>query len=304
MLRQSAFIANRPLLKGALHCHTTRSDGKLTPQESMHTYKAANYDFVALTDHRIYNYENYAPETGLTLIPGIEINRELSLQGVHTYHTVCLGPLKEDGNGFCQDERIPGGLTSGQEEFQKLLDMAHARNNLTIYCHPEWSGTPAREFEKLKGNIAMEIFNTSCVVENGIDRDAACWDELLSQGKRLWGVATDDSHGLDQICQGWVMVNAENSVNAILEGLKNGDFYSSCGPVIHDFYVENGQAHIACSPCASIRFVMDKVPSPYFVGEALTQGQCPVPPFCTYIRAAITDAKGRMAWTNPIWLEA
>ncbi|MBQ8536297.1 MAG: hypothetical protein IJ461_02695 [Clostridia bacterium] len=74
--------------------------------------------------------------------------------------------------------------------------------------------------------------------------------------------------------------------------------------MIHDFYVENGQAHIACSPCASIRFVMDKVPSPYFVGEALTQGQCPVPPFCTYIRAAITDAKGRMAWTNPIWLEA
>lgn len=304
MLRQSAFVIKRPLLKGALHCHTTRSDGKLTPSESLHTYKNANYDFVALTDHRIYNYENYAPETGLTLIPGIEINRELSLEGVHTYHTVCLGPLKEDGNGFEQDERVPGGLTSGQEEFQHLLDMAHARNNLTIYCHPEWSGTPAREFEKLEGNIAMEIFNTSCVLENGIDKDAACWDELLSQGKRLWGVATDDSHGMDQFCQGWVMVNAENKVSAILEALKNGDFYSSCGPVIHDFYVENGEAHIACSECASIRFVMDKVPSPYFAGEGLTRGECPVPPFCTYIRAAVTDAEGRMAWTNPIWLEA
>ena len=33
MLRQSAFTGDRPLLKGALHCHTTRSDGKGTPEE-------------------------------------------------------------------------------------------------------------------------------------------------------------------------------------------------------------------------------------------------------------------------------
>ena len=31
MLRQSAFTGDQPLLKGALHCHTTRSDGKGTP---------------------------------------------------------------------------------------------------------------------------------------------------------------------------------------------------------------------------------------------------------------------------------
>ena len=172
MRRQCAFIPTHPMQKGALHAHTTRSDGKLTPQETFYAYRDAGYDFIALTDHRIYNYENFAPETGLTLIPGIEVNKELSVEGVHCFHTVCLGPSREDGNGFLQDEFIPGGYISGQEEFQELLDMAHARNNLTIYAHPEWSMTTAREFEKLKGNIAMEVWTTGCVLDYGCDYDA------------------------------------------------------------------------------------------------------------------------------------
>ena len=63
MLRQPAFTGARPLLKGALHCHTTRSDGKGTPQEVIRLHKQQGYDFMALTDHRLYNYENFAPET-------------------------------------------------------------------------------------------------------------------------------------------------------------------------------------------------------------------------------------------------
>ena len=35
MIRQAAFTGKMPLLKGALHCHTTRSDGKGTPEETL-----------------------------------------------------------------------------------------------------------------------------------------------------------------------------------------------------------------------------------------------------------------------------
>ena len=49
----------RPL-KGALHCHTTRSDGKGTPEEVIRLHAQNGYDFMALTDHRIYNYQNFA----------------------------------------------------------------------------------------------------------------------------------------------------------------------------------------------------------------------------------------------------
>lgn len=33
MLRQAAFEGENALLKGGLHCHTTRSDGKGTPRK-------------------------------------------------------------------------------------------------------------------------------------------------------------------------------------------------------------------------------------------------------------------------------
>ena len=41
--------------KGNLHMHTTVSDGTLSPEEAVARYRAAGYDFVALTDHRTVN---------------------------------------------------------------------------------------------------------------------------------------------------------------------------------------------------------------------------------------------------------
>lgn len=39
------------MLKGALHTHTTCSDGNLTPEEVLRVYRDLGFGFVALTDH-------------------------------------------------------------------------------------------------------------------------------------------------------------------------------------------------------------------------------------------------------------
>jgi hypothetical protein len=39
------------MLKGALHVHTTLSDGRLTPEEVCAVYQELGFDFVAITDH-------------------------------------------------------------------------------------------------------------------------------------------------------------------------------------------------------------------------------------------------------------
>ena len=85
-----------------------------------------------------------------------------------------------------------------------------------------------------------------------MDTDAAYWDEILGQGKVIYGVATDDGHDMIHHCKGWVMVRAENNINAILNALGQGAFYSSCGPMIYDFYVEDGKAIVECSPAAKV----------------------------------------------------
>ena len=157
-MQQQAFTGKNRMLKGGLHCHTTRSDGKGTPEEVIAKHAQNGYDFLALTDHRKYNLKNFT-NLPITIVPGVEIDRNIAGAGrVHCFHTVCIGPV--EGNGFAQDETFERGEIKDQYEFQPLLDEVHAKNNLTIYCHPEWSGTPAAEFMRLKGNFAMEVWNS------------------------------------------------------------------------------------------------------------------------------------------------
>lgn len=306
MIRQGAFGGTQKLLKGGLHCHTTRSDGKGSPEEVIRLHKQYGYDFLALTDHNYYNYQNFAPETGLTIIPGMERDHRLSENGVHVFHTVCIGPSREDGNGYEQDERFAGmQMVADQFAYQPILDDYHAHNNMTIYCHPQWSGTPAREFDQLKGNFAMEIWNSGCALEHDIDTNAYGWDELLMQGARIWGVATDDGHKMNQHGNGWVRVRADNTIGSILAALKEGAFYASCGPEIYDFYVEDGVAVLKCSPSAYAGFCYGHIPAALTFGEAqpVTEATYKVPTHCTYIRGVVKDEKGRRAWTNPIFFQ-
>lgn len=300
MIRQEAFIDAKKHLKGALHCHTTRSDGQGAPEDVIRLHKENGYDFMALTDHRIYNYKNFAPDVDITIIPGTEVDRSLT-EGCH--HFVSIGPERERGNGFAQDQTFEGGKLTDPADGQALLDMLHENNNLTIYCHPEWSGVTLREFGMLRGNFAMEIWNSSAVIENGLDSNAAYWDEWLDQGVRIFGVATDDGHPVDQHCRGWVRVNSENSVSAILDALKRGAFYASNGPEIHDFYVEDGVAHVKCSPVQNIAFRCLRQPYACVTGENITEGSARVSMKQKYIRAIVTDAEGRRAWTNPIFYQ-
>lgn len=311
MKRQQAFIDSKKMLKGGLHCHTTRSDGAGSPEDVIRLHKENGYDFLALTDHRFYNYKNYAPETGITIIPGMEFDSTFDYgNGFRCFHTVCVGPSKENGNGYDQDERLSSGVSTCQEEYQKYLDDIHAHNNLTIYCHPEWSSTPAKYFDKLKGNFAMEIWNSGCVQECDMDKDAAYWDEILGEGVKIYGVATDDGHAMKHHCCGWVMVNAENNIESILAALKDGRFYSSTGPEIKDFYIDDDNiAHIECSGANLIKISADRHPSILFRGNnnSLTSAEFKIDDWWRskngYIRATVYAEDGSRAWTNPIWFD-
>ena len=308
MIRQAAFENAGKMLKGGLHCHTTRSDGKGTPEEVIALHEHNGYDFLAITDHRKYNFKNYLPGSKMTIIPGMEMDRNFADdRPVHCFHSVWLGREKPN-NPYEQDQTFDRGEVKDQYEFQKLLDEGHANGQLTIYCHPQWSGTFVREFEQLKGNFAMELWNTGCAMENGVDvNNGWLWDELLMQGQKIYGVAVDDGHPVYQHCQGWVMVNAENSVDAILDALKNGAFYSSTGPEIHDFWIDDDNvAHVKCSPCSFVRFHSAASITRKLYGEKgspVMEASMPVRGCDTYLRVEVTDLNGRVAWSNPIFLK-
>ena len=104
------------------------------------------------------------------------------------------------------------------------------------------------------------------------------------------------------------MVNCEKDINAILKALEKGEFYSSCGPEIYDFYVEEGKAVIECSPVAKIRLQSDMHPNRMLQDEEgnMTYAEFDIANYWAgpydYVRITIEDKEGKRAWTNPIFL--
>ena len=135
MIRQQAFAGAKdaPMYKGGLHCHTTRSDGRGTPEEVIRLHKEHGYDFLALTDHRYYNYTNFAPDCDITIIPGMEydgggfptivdnddtLTPAFDSTGFRCFHTVCIGHADET-NGFEHEQRFESGKAKNQEEYPR-----------------------------------------------------------------------------------------------------------------------------------------------------------------------------------------
>ena len=78
------------------------------------------------------------------------------------------------------------------------------------------------------------------------------WDYVLSAGKLIFGVATDDSHnyldfspGLSNPGRGWVMVRAaQPTEEAIVEALSSGKFYASTGVALPQLEISRDNVHL------------------------------------------------------------
>ena len=177
----------------------------------------------------------------------------------------------------------------------------------TILCHPVWSRTEFEHFRNLDGYVAMEIYNHTCHVECNMGYATIYWDSLLRRGKRVWGIASDDSHHiLKDSLGGWVMVNADAlSPLSIIDAVREGRFYSSTGPAITDYGITNGMAYVNCSPVREIHFVTYEKRGRSFVCDArnpIASARYELTGKEKYVRVECTDDHGRTAWTNPIFL--
>ena len=91
-------------------------------------------------------------------------------------------------------------------------------------------------------------------------------------------------------------------IDFILQALEEGAFYSSCGPEIYDFWFRDGRVYVDCSDAVSVSFHTLRMPLCKTAGEHVTHAECDVYDGIHYVRAVVTDAQGRCAWTNPIFL--
>ncbi len=113
-----------PVFKSALHTHTTTSDGKKSPQETIALYADAGYDVIVLSDHMKTNHIAKLDHRGMNVISGIELfangPREI------TWHVLAIG--------------VPEDFPGEKYDVQTAIDKINACGGLAYCAHPFWSG--------------------------------------------------------------------------------------------------------------------------------------------------------------------
>ncbi|MBQ7488383.1 MAG: CehA/McbA family metallohydrolase [Clostridia bacterium] len=279
--------------KGNTHAHSTNSDGRVSPEESMRQYREAGYDFLALTDHwHVGEERNY---NGLLVIPGVEYDFTFETQALHI---VCLYP----------DAKCAAGIRRGMTH-PEIIRHVNSVGGVVIAAHPAWSLNTPDFLSTLDGVDIAEVYNTvSGEPFNGPRANSEGILDVTAANGRLYNlVAADDAHFYHgEQCVSYIMVQAEAlTVPAVLDALRKGRFYATQGPEFRNIEICGDEIIIETSPVSRITVCSNR----YWVndrcvqGEGLTRRVYKVQPGERFVRIRLTDAAGRCAWSNPIAIE-
>lgn len=274
--------------KTNLHTHTTLSDGDVNLPIRVKQYRNKGYHVLAITDHeKTNNVEGYS-DANFLLISGMETHPSSGADV--PYHFVCIN--------------IPQSLSFAKDvNATERIRQVKASGGEIIFAHPYWSGHTTKEMLAVDGYIAMEVYNGDFNL-TGKGYNSVQWDQLSNTGKIIPAVAADDVHHTEKAGQSWIMLKAKQlTVDAVMDALRAGSYYSSCGPVFEDFRIEGDSAIVKCSPVMEICFMGQNTYSRNFTApknSPITSASYKLPKKIKWVRAEIVDADGKHAWTNPI----
>ena len=292
--------------RGNLHTHSTLSDGILSPAEVCRRYKAEGYDFIALTDHLVglfgYPIADTVPfrDDSFTTILGAELHSG-AMENGEVWHILAVG-LPPDFTPPDAPHFRPAPVA---ESGPAIAARAVAAGAFVAIAHPQWSGLTLDDAMSIEAAHAVEIYNHGCAM--GCDRPdgAVIADLMLSAGRRVNLIATDDAHFHEpDHFGGWVMVKAEaNTPEALLSALKAGHFYSSQGPELRGIELGDTTVRIESSAVSSMVVMGRGTGATAIHGESMTRGEIKLSRLgdTPWLRVAVIDRAGRRAWSNPIW---
>lgn len=325
--------------KANLHCHSTVSDGKKTPEELKEIYMNMGYSIIAYTDHDV-------------LIPHTELNDEsfLALHGfemevMNKYGSCSMRDTKRCDMGLIaleQDNLIQpcwhrelylfanAKLYREQVQFDEnernyyrsytpecisdMMTTCREKGFFVTLNHPTWSREDYSNYSKYEGLHAVEMFNGGCLKTGYEEYNPRVYDDILRTGKKIYCTAGDDNHNTkepDSVYSdsgvAFTMIKADKlEYRTITKALEAGHFYASEGPEIYELYVEDNRVHIKCSPAAQITCNYDKRGAGNILaenGQLVTEADFNADPKFGYFRITVKDERGFHACTNAYFPE-
>lgn len=205
--------------KGDTHLHTNRSDGWDEPFDVACAYRAAGYDFIAVTDHgRYYPWQELAAELApLTrdfyVMPGEEVHPK----GGSYFHIISLNANRhvtevfeqrpEEANTAIQQildtrdlSHLPDPYAAGMRIF--IASEIRKAGGVAVMAHPFWEcgdeynyQTEEYRYHLRQGDFdALELLAGCDDTGNGNNLQELLWHDLRAEGVRIPVVGCSDAH--------------------------------------------------------------------------------------------------------------
>ena len=332
-MKKYLFSEKGKFYRANLHCHTTLSDGNLTPEQIKKAYKERGYSIVAFTDHWVLVDHSDLSDSDFLALHGYELilnAKEPFCDGVatkKTYHLnliaksegqraqVCFNPDVIYGNSCALVPFVSyvGDIWDYSEystdAANRIIKEANKNGYLVNYNHPVWSKHDFRDYGTLEGLTGVEVANGTSIVHGYGDDNSVVYSQMLAQDKNLLPIAADDNHNdcseYDDGCDSFVafnMIKSESlSYRDVISAIERGDIYASTGPQIYEMYIENGTLFVSCSPvCYASIATLSRASSAILRknGDTFTEFEFPLNEKREYFRIEIADAQGRRAYTR------
>lgn len=220
--------------RGNTHTHTVIcGHADSTPEFVAAWYHDRGYHFLILSEHNhfIDPATVKLPEPtrdDFILIPGVEVT------GARTIHSTAMNV-----------SGVPPWKFNAPDKsmiIQNHVDETVKLGGELVLNHPNFHyAVTADDMMPVKGLQLFELYNGHPGVHNHGDHEhpstEAMWDDMLTRGKRIYGVSSDDAHHFQELSpklsnpgRGWVMVQAEAlTPDAVTQAISLGDFYASSG---------------------------------------------------------------------------
>ena len=327
-MRKYLLSNDKNFYKANIHTHTNVSDGKFSPEEVKAHYLGQGYSVVAFTDHGVFIPHNDLTDENFVALNGYEIEAnalEADASGFKKTCHMCLIATKPDmetpvcwhrekylfGNAIAYRERVKNDPSIPDYErshtcecVSDMMRLGRENGFFVSYNHPTWSYENYEDYIGYDNMHAMEIVNFGCVKLGYAEHNERVYDDMLRAGKKIYCLATDDSHNEDHEFGGYIMLKAKKlEYECITDALLNGDFYSSEGPEIKELYVEDGKVYIKTSDASLIRFTTGGRRAACVEaeeGKAVNEASFDIFDNLDvhYFRITVVDKSGKCAYTN------
>ncbi len=305
--------------RGNVHTHTLNSDGDSPPSDVARWYRDSGYQFLAITDHNVrtdidglqWELDREAAGLGtplVRLIPGEEVTDAYADDAGHyDLHVNALG---------CPATLGPQGGDSKIDVLQRTIDAIAEAGGIAIVNHPNfrWSIDIA-DLMALRSDFLLEIRNAHPKANSLGNRQVpGCeemWDELLTAGRKVLAVVSDDAHVLGRFHSRlpnpgkmWLeCLVADDEEESILQALRTGAFYCSNGVELAEVTPHDSTLHVAVRQHFDCAYTITWIGSG---GRVLDEVEALEARYSLgadepYVRARVTSSHGEHAWTQPLF---